>query len=286
LLLTIVNTILLGGYVLGPALNGFGKRQWAEYQSRRAERRAAAAIAAARPAAMSVERRCLDYAQPPGTLVYDDDPGRQGLSEAATTAERAGPTTRTAQAPAAAWPAIVAQPDAYRALPTHVDGWGRLVNPTYTVLFMHERRASGGSERRLVLVVASPESLLSPPDAEKHGEREFIAITLQPTTPAGDLKATAWASFKWRPAPAPKAARVDAARGAAGTDVTAAGSSLRLFAGEADAVDASKLVLPFELGGTRGSIVGRLQADDRVQLTPDGALRAGWKAGGSRGVIQ
>lgn len=85
LVLTLVNTTLLGGFVLGPALSTFAKAQWANYQRRHAAQRAEVAkvareqaAAAARQAAMVAEQKCLTHAWPMGTLVYDDDPTRPG----------------------------------------------------------------------------------------------------------------------------------------------------------------------------------------------------------------
>jgi hypothetical protein len=245
--LTLLNTVLLGGYVLGPAFHTFGKQQWAAYQQRKADRKAAEALAAKRAAAMAVERAALTYVAPPATtLVYDDDPARRGSATGAA-------TQPTGVAP---WPAVVPQPAAYLSLPAVVPQWGQLVNPAHSVLFMGERRASASSEPRLVIVVCEP-------------FRGFIALTLRPTSSQSDLAVTAYTSQNWRPAKGPPGDPRPA-------------PSLRLFAGHPDPKDASRLLISYELAGTRGVLTGHLQADDTVQLTPDGTLISGWTFKSSR----
>src|SRR4051794_29895116 len=62
LLLTFINTILLGATVAGPELHRFATNQWSAYQQRRAQRAAYASLAAQRAQLTSVIQACLDYA--------------------------------------------------------------------------------------------------------------------------------------------------------------------------------------------------------------------------------
>src|SRR5215213_3100115 len=181
--LTLLNTILLGGYVLGPAFHAFGRQQWAEYQRRKAERKAAEALAAKRAAAANTERGALAYAAPPGTVVYDDDPSLRPPSSG----------TATRPTPTAPWPAVVPQPAEYLALPRVVPKYGLFIDPAQTILFMGERRASASSAPRLVVVWTDAEHLLRPPKEPEHGTRKFLALTLLPTSPSNDLAGAAYA---------------------------------------------------------------------------------------------
>jgi hypothetical protein len=253
--LTLLNTILLGGYVLGPAFHTFGRQQWYAYQRRKAERKTAEALAAARAAAANTERGALAYALPPGTLVYDDDSARRPHPTA--------PATRPT--PPAPWPAVVPQPAEYLALPAMLTGWGLFVHPTHTILFMHDRRASASSPARLVVVWCDAEHLLRPANEPEHGTRKFLALTLRPTSAATDLSGAGYAAFT-----------VPAAR-------KGGPAAIRLFAGQPDPVDASRLLIPYEMaGGGRGTIYGQLLADDTVQLTLDGPLGPAWQVGSRR----
>src|SRR5438270_4072321 len=74
LLLTFINTMLLGLYVLGPGLHGFVREQWSAYQQWRTDRQRHAQESAARRAMLPAQQQCLSYQAPPGTLVYAEDP--------------------------------------------------------------------------------------------------------------------------------------------------------------------------------------------------------------------
>jgi hypothetical protein len=259
LLLTLLNTVMLGGYVLGPAFQRFGKEQWDAYKQRQAEQKAAAALAASRASAMAVERAALAYAPaPPGTLVYDDNGTRPGGPDAPPAAATTQP------APLVPWPAAAPQPAPYLTLPATAKGWGRLVNPAYVVLFMQERRASLSSAPRLALVLCDPELLLRPSAGDEYGRRDFLGLTFRTTTAADDFAGLAYTYYEWKPTQRPPGDPLPE-------------PALRLFAGQPDAADPSRLVIPYELGGTRGQILGKLYADDTLQLTPDGPLAQRWK---------
>jgi hypothetical protein len=191
--------------------------------------------------------------------VYDDDPARRGPPTGAA-------TQPTSLAP---WPAMVPQPAAYLSLPTIVPKWGQLVNPAVCILFMGERRASTSSEPRLVIVYCQPQNLLGPRNQQFADDRQFIAMTLRPTTSQRDLEGAAYTSQTWRPAPRPPGDPRPA-------------PFLRIFAGQPDPQDASRLMIPYELGGTRGVMVGRLQGDDTVPLVPDRPLTNGWVVDAAR----
>ena len=245
--LTLLNTTLLGSYVLGPAFNTYARQQWAAYQQRRADERAAAAEAARLQAMMVAEKVAMAYTAEPDEPVYDDNPAR-----------RDPPTTGSAAAP---WPAVVPQPAAYQGLPKTLATGDGLVRPSQSVLFLHERRASDSSPARLVAVVAGAKNLLSPNQPGEADIRRIYAISLEPTTPARELALLKLAVYQWHPD----------FQNQGGESL--AGASLRLFAGQADPDDPSRFVVPYEVAGVRGVLRGQLQADDSVRLTPEGPLQ-------------
>ena len=261
--LTLVNTVLLAGYVLGPQFFGFAKAEWAAYQQRKADRvtlaakrvadRAeAAARAVEREAAVAAEVAAMTYADAPGTLVYDDDPALRDAPP---------PTTDPA---AAAWPAVVPQPQAYRDLPRVASNTSRAIrDPASTCLYLHARQASAESPRRIVLVTCDAEVVLrTRAERSALAGRGFETSVLSPTSADADLKLVSWANRAWQPTPL--------------------GGPLRLFAGQSDPADPSRFTIAYEANGFEGVIRGQLLVNDSVRLEPEGPLADGWRAGPAR----
>jgi hypothetical protein len=270
LFLTLVNTILLGGFVMGPALSAFGKQQWADYQRRQAAERAEVAkiakeqaAAAARQVAMVAEQKCFTHAWPMGTLLYDDDPKRPGGPE-----EPAGkrgqdgklpstnPSVATPQLP---WPWVTPLPEAFQSVASSLPSRlaGRALS-AQTLLFMHERRASQSSEPRLVVVLIDATFLLNRSQGFQHGRRDVSAIVLHPTSPTTPMTVRMSSEYN----------RTE--------DSGDPYPPLRLFAGVADSADVTRFYIPYEMAGKSGMIVGRLQGDDTVHLRAEGPLASGW----------
>lgn len=65
--LTLINTVMMGVFVLGPQLSPFLKQQWQQWRDARAQRKQ-------RLAEMAVQKQCLDYAAPADKVVYEEDP--------------------------------------------------------------------------------------------------------------------------------------------------------------------------------------------------------------------
>ncbi len=74
LILTSINTMLLGAVVLGPGLTPFVRQQWADLQRRQADRKSEATKAVVRHALLPAQKQCMDYLAPAGTLLYAEDP--------------------------------------------------------------------------------------------------------------------------------------------------------------------------------------------------------------------
>src|SRR5688500_2162490 len=67
LVLTLVNTTLLGASVMGPQLFPFLRQQWTQWRASRAE-------AKAKQAALVLRQQCLAHAAPAEKVVYEEDP--------------------------------------------------------------------------------------------------------------------------------------------------------------------------------------------------------------------
>ena len=266
IVLTLVNTILLGGYVLGPQFLGFAQAQWSAYQQRRADDRIAAARAAAesarataerqaRLAVMPAEARAMDYAAEPDGVLYDDDPARHDPTADALAGDDAP-----------RWPATTTAPAAFTDAFGKTSLKGRFPR---VPLFLHGRRATPDGERRLVAVVCGPVSLDSGNVASARVTGlEFTCESRVPTTPDAASRLRSFARYAWGASPDYKA-------------------SVRLLAGRSDPADAGRFTVPYEVvdaagGVARGSLHGQLQADGLVRLLPDGPLREGWRVDTAR----
>jgi hypothetical protein len=244
--LTLLNTMLLGAYVLGPGLGTFLKSQWQSWQQQREAKRQIAANASRRAAAMTTEAGALSYALSPDTLVYDED-------------RRSAPAATTAATEADS-PALLPPPAQFKALPYALKGWGLLHNPNCTVLFMHERRATSAAPPRLVIFFLNSDApLFNSSGQQLHDPtvRDFLVLTIAPSRADADIKSLAYTSYHWQ----------------RGSD-----ASLRLYAGQIDANDPSRFSVRYQLNGESGVIDGRLGADETVDLTPSGPLLKGWQA--------
>ena len=236
--LTVLNTALLGWYVIGPQFVGFTKGQWNAYQQRKAERQREAKRLASLEAQIAAELQAMQYAAAPGTLVYDDHPARRAPDASSST-------------PLAPWPAVAPRPAEADALPAE---W---TEPSAPVLFLHARRASGSSPQRLIIVTGQFQPSRRTPGSSF---RIFKAVTVRTTEPGGR---TGEAIYGRNQAPRQILLPIDL--------------SLRLYAGEPDPADESRFVIPYELADQRGQIHGQLQGDDSVRLSPDGPLADYWQ---------
>lgn len=80
LILTLLNTLMLGFFVCGPAVSKFRNQIWAEYQSRQLqrdqERKRVAAMQAARQTFQSQWQQAANWSVPAGKVLYEEDPDR------------------------------------------------------------------------------------------------------------------------------------------------------------------------------------------------------------------
>ena len=263
IILTLLNTTLLGGFVLGPALSGFARQQWADYQQRKADAKAEAAkaaqVAAAQAATLANHQKQLDgqaaasaLVLPADTLLFDDDPKPRDTA-----------TTRPAP-----WPQTLATPRPYADLLDLLPVIRQQTSQPAIPLFVGVRRASLASKPRLVVVVLDPHNILTAAQNSYDARyRRFFSMTFSAADTDGNgFGSTQIASFTWR---SPEPERYDEQQA-----FTA--PTLRLFAGRADADDPARLVIPYEVAGVAGVIRGQLQGDDTLRLVPDRPLADGW----------
>ncbi len=281
LLLTTVNTALLGLGVLGPGLTTFAKQQWADYQQHRAARATEAAAAAVRAAYAPAQQQCLDHLDPPNTLLYAEDPAGVALLTA-------GGAKRVDRQQGLGWgirpaelvplPAGAGDPPCTANLPsawTTLPGGGTplLPQPSATLLFLHERHAVAGP--RLVVVSVSCDQDLAGQTADRSDKtfnsvlttrRDLTATVLRPATPTADAAVLFGATTYLRAG----ASLFTVDRSTAARRVTADYAGLlRLYAGQPDATDPARFHIPYQLDAHHGSIDGQLTADDRLRLEPD-----------------
>ena len=287
MLLTLINTLMLGANLVGPGLNGFARQQWAEFQRRQAERKVQAQQAIVRQAYLPAQQQCMNYLAPPGTLLYAEDP--EGIRRLTA----AGPVNQVCQidtinrpkemisipigAPA---PPFTANMPTTVTVPDTLFHSGPLFNqPRTTLLFLHQCRTPAGL--RLVAVYVSclqDCSELVHSSINKYGSdeglfcnyalrtnRELVGVAMKPATSDADLAVLSDCSLFLN---AGATLVTDSGKQNGKVTVDYAGQ-LRLFAGQPDPTDPARFHIPYQFDGTAGSIDGRLTVDDQIQLAPD-----------------
>lgn len=180
------------------------------------------------------QRQWMSYTAPPERVVFELDPVRiKSLLESDPRYRSSGESTDRAFAwfNPTSW-----TPNA--PMRSEYDGIGWEPGPA----FVHARRAVGGSTRLLSVGIAE----LGLPCGIG-----FYAKLVQPASIFSG----------------PEAVRVPR-QAAAYYFVLKEGETLRLFAGQADADDASHFTIDYEIGSSRGTIDGWLKRDDTVQMVP------------------
>lgn len=270
LLLTAMNTMLLGWFVLGPQLHGFVREQWAAYQQRKADaqkaiamEKKAAADRAARVAFLPTQEAAMRYSAAEEVIYQDEaDAQRRVAAQSAAATQPVG----------AIWPGTKPPPSLVGELGRSLGRWN-VFSPDAHVLFLHERSVPGGGEGRLVVVLVSPS-----PSTLRYGDgggvfyprRRFTALTINPGTADRDAAVIAATTWEW-----------DASTDTSGRSIQeskkAVGASLKLYAGQPDPAAASRLTIRYDIAGKQGEIVGLLNANGQVHLQPTGVMAAGWK---------
>lgn len=268
LLLTATNTVLLGWFVLGPQIYGFVRTQWSAHKQLRAQRQNAATDVAARLASLPAQAAAMRHVFPDDTIVY-----RDGGTERQRREAQAAAATQPA---GVAWPGVLPPPAPFSQLPKTIPGWGLLIDATRQVLFLHELTAPGGAEPMLIVVLVRNGG----PQRSVEGRsfqtlREFVALTLLPATKSRPLECVAWTHWTWDPT---EALEGDPSKGAA---IKLADMRLTAWAGQANAMDASRFTIRYDVDGVPGEIFGQVGYDHKVRLTPTGPVTSAWKQKGT-----
>ena len=279
LVLTLLNTTLLGVVVLGPQLFPFLREQWTHWRNERAARQSEAA---ALQAALVLQQQAANYAISAGTLVYDEHPesAAMRLREGGTGLR---PAWGTAGAPTGWVPAVQAvAPKVIKDYHTAVYRTG-ITTSNLPLLFLHERMTPGGQKYVVAVHMqssthfgsSSTMSTSRGPGREvvtvQSKVRELIASAF-PAGPDGPAGARSKVLDGRLPLVLPDTAEREVQRASVvglrdqplPVDY---GNVMRFYAGQPDANDPTHFTIPFTLDGRDGVIDGWLK-DDAVELKP------------------
>ena len=186
---------------------------------------------------LSLQDKCLEFALPPDTIVYTDDPAEKARLLAAAGPD-AGYTDRLP---------LVGPTDALVHTPP---AWSKFEPTARTgIAFLHRLRSPGG-KTRLVAVEVRP----TPTRDKTTDQKDLIAFgaqVIEPATLAGERR-----HVQLRGQVRLLEARIGKA------------DCFRLFAGQVDGADPSRFTIRYTHNGTPGILDGSLGDDERVVLLP------------------
>lgn len=285
LILTFINTLLLGVIVTGPIwieAKTYFTNTWAAYQQRLAAQKTLAAY-------LTVQRQCLNYV-PKQKLIYAEDPA--GIAEllALQSAKRVGSWNSSYPiVPGVQWPlaTTVAEPACERIIveqPFIANQTSMSSNSG--LLFMHERRATAASPPRLVVVFITAgyqSQTNSEMGATNYGiwtNRFIAAVTIKPVSTVATAMADPSVEFAqtdqfYLTTKTNKASLVTVQtpkNGKPGSIHVDLHGQMRVYAPVIDSHDPARFTLLYSLDGKSGAIDGRLLADDHVRLKFNGPL--------------
>jgi hypothetical protein len=305
LALTLLNTLMLAGLIVGPYVMPFAREKWQQWQVARAMERERQRIAA-------FEQQCMDHAAPADQVVYEEDP-----VAAAKLLARPGGAYDVVMRDMGATVPPGYQPPVFANVPDYVREFDRLASGYVSggggggglfagsatdavLLFMHERTTPGG-QKLLVEVwltpgihVGSNETQTDAGSYRTYTATKSRQLTARawtvPPAPAEPLMAHEWTTLLALPdmeqldmaqAPIDKQRRA-VARGGGGARPNVStqpvpihyGNRLRFFAGQIDPADPSHFTIGYQVDGQAGTIDGRVR-DTGLVLRPSGGAPAG-----------
>jgi hypothetical protein len=295
LLLLTVNTILFAAFVCLPAASPWLKQQWEDWQRRRAATKAA-------EAQRQEVASCLTFAQPPTTVVYaeDTDDARKLLASAGRSRTLAVPGSNTG---VSGWAGAPGSSNSLADLLT-VHGWqgpalrgraepwhtvvrrsSRFATPSSaddSVVFLHGMRTPGGRERLVWVSLSANQELRSPQQkGEPHvveTRRKFRGWVFDPA----DLNKVTETTITLTEPPG-RHTSFHLVYGGDGTrpriERVERKGVWRIFAGQIDPADPSRLTILYEVDGQTGVIDGRLTDGDRLMLEPRVGALVVWRTG-------
>lgn len=274
--LTLINTVLIITFLVGPQIQTQAKTQWAKYQKWRADARAF-------KDAKGYEQLCRRHVMPANRIVYADDPAGIDAMKAAGKTVPVGGSRAIKSVLPTNWPHPASLPD-----PDELAKLAALFQPSQHdpsrggLVFMHERRTPAG-KARLVFVRVSVDT--RPVSVADEGGNRRVAIGMTRSLQFGSLdrltrKADGKLSLpsvttniiQFEAMSADRSQLVAVANQPA--SVAAAltpRDPLRLFAGQPDPNDPSRFSIRYEVDGEAGVIACRL-LDDSIAVTISGPL--------------
>ncbi len=291
LLLTFINTILLGAYVMGPGLQVFAKQQWAAFQEKRR-------IAKALEWAKSNEQLALNLSVPSGQLMYAEDiegitlmekqvatASAEPFGQVVTAHDRLMPNSSPAPYPVRD-PQVLENP---KFLATFADD---RFDSTGGPLFIYKRTTPSGETKLVIVRVISSVKLGDDVRDQSAGSlfnsfvrssRTLVITTRDPVAvlPGGKIGAAVHSISRATYVNPPEyATLVTIDRTTPPRTFVELHGLLRFYAGQPDPNDPSRFTIRYTLDDEEGLIDCRLK-DETVTITETGPLAKARLQGGS-----
>jgi hypothetical protein len=250
LALTLINTIMLAWFVVGPQSTQFLQQHWQQWKLTRETRRQEAQL-------LAQQQQCFAHAFPPETVVYTEDVERVAALDVGdgtyrrvevgrpTVSEWVAPIGLTHPAEWAAFgkPGIV----------TH--GFDVSSSGAGSIVFLHERRTPRGEKRLVVVLLETFQRFDKGSDGTDTVRpfRRLLTRAYSPFAAGAPAMRMADVTIDLRLAP-PDLTSVT--RLTDGSHTAKRGPALTIYAGHADGADPTHFTIPYEIDGARGVIDG------------------------------
>ena len=275
--LTLINTTLLGMSVLGPQLFPFVTQQYAKWKASRAEAKALLA-------GLALQQQAAAHVAPADRVVYEEDPAEAArlLKQRPLDYKPSGFVTGSVP-PGWVAPVQATAPPYFASYVDAVHGGTRVHGVDNPLLFLHERKTPGGvayvvavqlsanhTFNRNSLVDVSGATTATRYRQTKHRSLTAAARIADPAGPAAAVKARRHSAGAQLNLPDSAERQVSSIPPGLSIDVTPEidyGNALRFFAGQPDPNDASHFTIAYQADGRDGVIDGWLK-DNGLVLRP------------------
>ena len=283
LVLTLVNTTLLGASVMGPQLFPFLRQQWQTWRAARAKRQAEAAAqqaaAAKKQLALSLQQQCLAFSRPADTVIYDEDPAENARRFREGSKDYAYVIRPPGDAPPG-WipPTKLVMPDLYADY-QRARGVTTFGGPNEALVFLHGRKSPSGVQYLVTAHFETNTSFSTRYESDRNSGKA-LRVHVQSkrrqwsvsAAPAGDVSKSPKRLTRQLTLVLPdttdrKVARFPQQPDAGHRPPVDYGNVLRVYAGQPDPADPTHFTIPYRLDGREGVIDGWLK-DDRIELKP------------------
>ncbi len=261
LVLTLLNTIVLGWFVVGPQVTPFVQRQWQQWQVKREMRRQEAQL-------LAIQKQCLTHTIPAGTVAYTEDPAL-----AATLAVQRKQYETISIFPSNVsfgdWvsPVALKEPPFWTALRgLNAVPVGYELTMAYPMIFLHERTTPSGQPRLVVVQWVAEQRHTSSPMIGESGTvttSRLLAVRMHAPASRG-VAAKLIDHVQVRVMlPAPDLVRLTRVPGKDPVE-TQRPAPLTLFAGQPDPADGSHFTIAYTIGKAPGVIDGWITEDELI----------------------